>query len=67
MRLGMLTSDGGITGNPADFIIDAEGRIVFALSRRCAPGADRNRPNFQCSNQLEPTNQQKETFHGTTD
>lgn len=27
---GMLTSEGGITGNPADFIIDAEGRIAFA-------------------------------------
>jgi peroxiredoxin len=27
---GMLTSDGGITGNPADFIIDADGRIAFA-------------------------------------
>jgi thioredoxin-dependent peroxiredoxin len=27
---GMLTSDGGITGNPADFILDADGRIVFA-------------------------------------
>jgi hypothetical protein len=26
----MLTSDGSITGNPADFIIDAEGRIAFA-------------------------------------
>ena len=27
---GMLTSDGGVTGNPADFIIDGEGRIAFA-------------------------------------
>jgi thioredoxin-dependent peroxiredoxin len=27
---GMLTSDGGITGNPADFIVDADGRIAFA-------------------------------------
>ena len=27
---GLLTSDGGITGNPADFIIDADGRIAFA-------------------------------------
>jgi peroxiredoxin len=27
---GMLTSDGGITGNPADFIVDAGGRIAFA-------------------------------------
>lgn len=27
---GMLTSDGGITGNPADFIIDADGRVAFA-------------------------------------
>jgi thioredoxin-dependent peroxiredoxin len=27
---GMLTSEGGITGNPADFIIDGEGRIAFA-------------------------------------
>lgn len=27
---GMLTSDGGITGNPADFIVDAAGRIAFA-------------------------------------
>ena len=27
---GLLTSDGGITGNPADFIIDASGRVVFA-------------------------------------
>lgn len=27
---GMLSSDGGITGNPADFIVDAEGRVVFA-------------------------------------
>ena len=26
----MLTSDGGITGNPADFIVDAAGRIAFA-------------------------------------
>ena len=27
---GLLTSDGGITGNPADFIVDADGRIAFA-------------------------------------
>lgn len=27
---GMLTSDGGVLGNPADFIVDASGRIVFA-------------------------------------
>jgi peroxiredoxin len=27
---GMLTSDGGITGNPADFIVDADGRIAYA-------------------------------------
>ena len=27
---GLLTSDGGITGNPADFIIDAEGRVAYA-------------------------------------
>lgn len=27
---GMLTSEGGITGNPADFIVDADGRIAFA-------------------------------------
>jgi peroxiredoxin Q/BCP len=27
---GLLTSDGGITGNPADFIIGADGRIAFA-------------------------------------
>lgn len=27
---GMLTSDGGITGNPADFIVEANGRIAFA-------------------------------------
>jgi peroxiredoxin Q/BCP len=27
---GMLTSDGGVTGNPADFIIDASGRVAFA-------------------------------------
>jgi thioredoxin-dependent peroxiredoxin len=27
---GMLTSDGGITGNPADFIIGADGRIAYA-------------------------------------
>src|SRR5215831_2728534 len=27
---GMLTSDGGVTGNPADFIVDADGRIAFA-------------------------------------
>lgn len=27
---GMLTSDGGITGNPADFLVDADGRIAFA-------------------------------------
>jgi peroxiredoxin Q/BCP len=27
---GMLTSDGGVTGNPADFIIDGDGRIAFA-------------------------------------
>jgi peroxiredoxin len=27
---GLLTSDAGITGNPADFIIDAEGRIAVA-------------------------------------
>jgi len=26
---GLLTSDGGITGNPADFIVDADGRIAF--------------------------------------
>ena len=27
---GLLTSDGGITGNPADFIIDASGQVVLA-------------------------------------
>ena len=27
---GMFTSDGGITGNPADFIIDVNGRIAYA-------------------------------------
>ena len=27
---GMLSSDGGVTGNPADFIVDADGRIAFA-------------------------------------
>ena len=27
---GLLTSDGGITGNPADFIVDEAGRIAFA-------------------------------------
>jgi thioredoxin-dependent peroxiredoxin len=27
---GMFSSDGGVTGNPADFIIDGEGRIAFA-------------------------------------
>jgi peroxiredoxin len=27
---GLLTSDGGITGNPADFMIDADGRIAYA-------------------------------------
>jgi peroxiredoxin Q/BCP len=27
---GMLTADGSITGNPADFIIDGEGRIAYA-------------------------------------
>jgi thioredoxin-dependent peroxiredoxin len=27
---GMLTSDGGITGNPADFIVGSDGRIAFA-------------------------------------
>ena len=31
---GLLTSDGGITGNPADFIVDESGRIVFAHSGR---------------------------------
>lgn len=27
---GMFSSDGGIAGNPADFIIDADGRIAYA-------------------------------------
>jgi len=27
---GLLTSDGGITGNPADFLVDASGQVVFA-------------------------------------
>ena len=27
---GLLTSDGGITGNPADFIIDVSGQVAFA-------------------------------------
>jgi thioredoxin-dependent peroxiredoxin len=27
---GLLTSDGGITGNPADFIIDSSGRVALA-------------------------------------
>ena len=27
---GLATSDGGVTGNPADFLIDAFGRVVFA-------------------------------------
>jgi peroxiredoxin len=27
---GLLTSDGGITGNPADFLIDASGQVVYA-------------------------------------
>ena len=26
----LLTSDGGVTGKPADFLIDASGRVVFA-------------------------------------
>lgn len=29
-RPGLLTHDGGVTGNPADFIIDPSGRIAFA-------------------------------------
>lgn len=34
---GMLTSDGGVTGNPADFLIDRDGRIVYAhYGRHCA-------------------------------
>jgi peroxiredoxin len=27
---GLVTSDGGVTGNPADFLIDASGQVVFA-------------------------------------
>jgi hypothetical protein len=27
---GLTTSDGGITGNPADFLIDADGKIAYA-------------------------------------
>jgi peroxiredoxin len=27
---GLFSSDGGITGNPADFIVDASGRIALA-------------------------------------
>ena len=27
---GMFTSDGGMLGNPADFLIDGDGRVVFA-------------------------------------
>jgi peroxiredoxin len=27
---GFTTADGGVTGNPADFLIDAEGRVAFA-------------------------------------
>jgi peroxiredoxin Q/BCP len=27
---GLTTADGGVTGNPADFIVDADGRIAFA-------------------------------------
>lgn len=27
---GLLTSEGGINGNPADFLIDADGRIAYA-------------------------------------
>jgi hypothetical protein len=27
---GMFSSDGGVSGNPADFIIDGDGRIAFA-------------------------------------
>ena len=27
---GLTSSDGGVTGNPADFLIDASGRVVFA-------------------------------------
>lgn len=27
---GLLTSDGGVTGNPSDFIIDESGRLVLA-------------------------------------
>lgn len=27
---GMFTQDGGVTGNPADFIVDANGRIAYA-------------------------------------
>ena len=27
---GLFSSDGGVTGNPADFLIDKSGRVVFA-------------------------------------
>jgi len=27
---GLFSSDGGVTGNPADFLIDESGRVVFA-------------------------------------
>lgn len=27
---GLFTSDGGILGNPADFVVDADGRVAFA-------------------------------------
>lgn len=29
-RPGLLSHDGGVTGNPADFIIDPSGRVAFA-------------------------------------
>lgn len=38
---GMFSADGGITGNPADFIIDADGRIAYAhYGRQCADSLD---------------------------
>jgi len=50
---GLFTSDGGITGNPADFIIDADGRIAYAhYGRQYADSLDADEVVEICRGQL---------------
>lgn len=50
---GMFSADGGVTGNPADFIIDADGQIAYAhYGRQYADSLDVEQVLNVCRNQV---------------